>query len=91
MAGVNRRRLEGVKEIATPANPDAGFEFLYPKADGRWYGLTSAGVETCVMLVGYVNHGAVAGTARPNFAMVIWRGTVQPTNMTGEDLWVDTS
>lgn len=31
--------------IATPANPAAGKVRLYPKADGKYYTLTSAGVE----------------------------------------------
>lgn len=41
-------------------------------------------------VVGFVNHGSTAGTARPSgYAMVIWYGTVQPTNMSVGDLWID--
>lgn len=42
--------------------------------------------------VGFVNHGATAGTARPaNFGLVIWIGSVEPTNATNDDIWVDTT
>ncbi|WMM74468.1 hypothetical protein RCF27_09375 [Rhodococcus pyridinivorans] len=37
-----------------------------------------------------VRHGSVAGTARPSDAStVMWIGSVQPTNMTTADLWVE--
>lgn len=39
-----------------------------------------------------VEHGATAGTARPaNAVLVIWKGTVEPTNGEDGDLYVDTS
>ena len=34
-----------IQQITTPANPSAGFNKLYTKSDGFFYGLTSAGVE----------------------------------------------
>jgi lysophospholipase L1-like esterase len=40
--------------------------------------------------MGFVNHGATAGTVRPTgYAAVTWYGTVQPTNMAVGDIWVD--
>lgn len=41
----------------------------------------------------YVFHGATASTARPaNVAVVIWVGTVAPTNAnTSTDFWIDTN
>lgn len=37
-----------------------------------------------------VNHGSVAGTARPTGALfVYWYGTVQPTSMVAGDIWND--
>jgi hypothetical protein len=37
---------------------------------------------------GFVNHGAVAGTARPTgYASVEWFGTVEPTNWIDGDTW----
>jgi hypothetical protein len=37
--------------------------------------------------VGFVHHGSVAATVRPTgFKMVIWEGSVEPTNATAEDL-----
>lgn len=42
--------------------------------------------------MGFVNHGATAGTARPTgYASVTWYGSVQPTNMAVGDIWVDTT
>lgn len=36
-------------QIATPANPPAGRQLLYPKSDGKWYTKLSTGVETEVI------------------------------------------
>lgn len=39
-----------------------------------------------------VKHGSTANTARPADAMsVTWIGSVQPTNMTADDLWIGPS
>lgn len=40
-----------------------------------------------------VVHGATAGTARPTKTdgIVLWIGSVEPTNAENNDLWVDTS
>lgn len=41
---------------------------------------------------GFVNHGAVAGTARPTgYASIEWFGSVEPTNAIDGDTWIDTS
>lgn len=41
---------------------------------------------------GVVVHGATAGTSRPSgYASVEWIGSVEPTNATNDDTWVDTS
>lgn len=41
--------------------------------------------------VTFVNHGASAGTARPTgFDMVIWYGSVQPTNIVAPDVVIRT-
>lgn len=41
---------------------------------------------------GYVNHGAVAGTARPTgFTSIEWVGSVTPTNAIDGDTWIDTT
>lgn len=44
-------------EVATPATPASGRARIYPKANGLWYGLDDAGVETQL--------GFGAGTAFP--------------------------
>ncbi len=35
-----------VQEIATPSTPATGYQAIYPKADGSWYTIDDAGVET---------------------------------------------
>lgn len=41
---------------------------------------------------GFVEHGAVAGTARPaGFASIEWIGSVEPTNAIDGDTWIDTT
>jgi hypothetical protein len=41
--------------------------------------------------VGFCNHGATASTARPlGFGMIIWYGSVQPTNMVAPDICIRT-
>ena len=45
-------------------------------------------------LVLHINHGATAGTDRPTTksdVIVLWIGSVEPTNAENNDLWVDTS
>lgn len=46
----------------------------------------------------WVNHGATAGTARPTIGsnntaapLVIWVGSVEPTNALATDIWIDNS
>lgn len=40
---------------------------------------------------GYVNHGAVSGTARPTgYASIEWVGSIEPTNAIDGDTWVTT-
>jgi hypothetical protein len=39
-----------------------------------------------------VVHGATAGTARPsNATVVLWIGSVTPTNASDGDIWLDTT
>ncbi len=43
-------------------------------------------------LVGIAPHGATAGYTRPTgFTVVVWVGTVEPTNAVNGDIWVDTT
>ena len=42
--------------------------------------------------MGFVDHGATASTARPTgYAAITWRGSVEPTNIQSQDLWIDTN
>lgn len=44
------------------------------------------------IVVGFVNHGSTAGTARPTtVGKIIWTGTVEPTNAANYDEWNDIS
>lgn len=36
-----------------------------------------------------VNHGSTADTTRPSAILVIWRGSVEPTNKQAGDIWVE--
>lgn len=41
--------------------------------------------------MGVVVHGATAGTARPTgYNVITWIGSVEPTNATDDDTWIDT-
>lgn len=41
---------------------------------------------------GTINHGATAGTTRPtDFDSVEWIGSVEPTNATNDDTWINTT
>ena len=41
---------------------------------------------------GVVEHGATAGTTRPSgYKIIIWIGSVSPTNAVNTDIWIDTS
>lgn len=45
----------------------------------------ATGIET-------INHGATAGTTRPSTTNpVVWVGSVEPTNATNGDVWIDTA
>ncbi len=55
-------------------------------------GGTTKKLAASASLLIVVDHGAVASTARPtSAASVLWKGTVEPTNMTDDDLWLDQS
>lgn len=42
--------------------------------------------------MGSINHGADATTARPTgYYSITWIGTVEPTNATNDDIWIDVS
>jgi len=51
------------------------------------YSLSSSYTDTINDRILFVNHGATAGTTRPNAAIVYWVGTVEPTNAIDADLW----
>lgn len=43
-------------------------------------------------VTGQIVHGSTAGTTRPvGFDVVMWIGSVEPTNAVNNDVWVDTS
>lgn len=54
--------------------------------------VAAAGASMESDTVTFVKHGATAGTTRPTgFAVVIWLGSVEPTNAVDDDIWVDTA
>ena len=53
--------------------------------DTSWFDAPNKMIQTVV-------HAGTAGTARPTWGGVImWIGSVEPTNSVNDDLWVDTS
>jgi hypothetical protein len=57
--------IEG-DEISTPGNPITGRLRLYPKSDDRWYQLTSAGVETVLVIGGTIDEVEVSKLVSPD-------------------------
>lgn len=54
--------------------------------------LSSGGSTDLTNVKGVVVHGSTASTARPSgFASVEWIGTVEPTNATNDDTWINPS
>lgn len=53
---------------------------------------TAADTAVKAGAMGVVNHGAVAGTARPaGYAAIHWLGSVEPTNAVDGDVWTNTA
>lgn len=69
-----------------------------PKGDTGATGATGAsgpagadGADGVDANLTFVNHGAVAGTARPSgYDAVVWYGSVQPTNAVAPDIVIRT-
>ncbi len=61
--------------------------YIFPDASGNVL------LDTAVAnMMGRVDHGATAGTARPTgYYSIQWVGSVEPTNATAVDTWVDTT
>lgn len=52
----------------------------------------NAKLEAGDAVMGTIVHGATAGTARPSgFDVVTWIGSIEPTNATNNDIWIDTA
>ena len=70
------RGAEGTTPVAHPA----GFTIVQT--------VTTAGLGNAYAM--FIKHGAAAGLTRPTYAgVVIWVGTVQPTNWLSGDLYVN--
>jgi hypothetical protein len=70
---------------------------LLQKTSGGW-GVTSypvaedVGAAPSTYALGRVDHGSTAGTARPTgYYSIQWVGSVEPTNATANDTWLDTT
>lgn len=65
----------GVAELATPtANPPAGVQWLYPKADGQWYTKDSSGAESAIAGV-----GGGGGSSAPVGTILEYAGLTAPS------------
>jgi hypothetical protein len=50
------------------------------------------GAAPSTYALGRVDHGSTAGTARPTgYYSIQWVGSVEPTNATANDTWLDTT
>lgn len=56
-----------MSELATPATPASGFAAIYPKADGNWYQIDDAGLETVLA-------GGGGGGGSGTGATLYWSG-----------------
>ena len=66
------------KHLATPPTPPAGQMRLYPKSDGRYYQLDSAGLEVPL------------GTDTGIPVLEVWVNPDEPTPREDYSLWIDT-
>jgi len=70
----------------------AGTPITEKRTIGELKSHTNVGVAVKSSTMGAVVHGATAGTARPtDYTVVTWIGSVEPTNATTNDIWVDTA
>lgn len=77
-------KIVSATESATPASPSTGQVALYPKTDGKWYGLDSAGVETGLSASGITAlTGDVAASGTGSVAATITAATVTGKAITG--------
>jgi hypothetical protein len=58
-----------INEVATPSTPASGKALIYPKADGNWYGLNDAGLET---KISNDNIGSSLHSGRVSGGDVLW-------------------
>lgn len=65
-------------QVATPSTPSAGFNKVYPKADGKFYNLNSSGVEKAL--------GSGSGAGGINYASDLFDGTATTGLATYQDL-----
>jgi len=79
----NDSRLSDSRTPTSHTHPIDQVTNLQTSLDGK-----ASKVETITA----VFHGANASTARPaGFLVVIWYGTVEPTNASNNDIWIDTT
>lgn len=82
----------GVSGSTTSINIGSTFgtTVRFNNLDSGILNLTSGVLGLATNAKGYINHGSTADTARPvGFASVEWRGSVEPTNMTDDDTWIE--
>ena len=78
---------------ASQAEAEAGTENeKYMTALRTKQAIDELGLQPEDNIMGTIIHGATAGTARPSgFLSVTWIGSVEPTNATNDDIWIDNS
>ena len=86
--------LKGVDKILKVGADGVTHEYVDESGGGLWETdgedhIKPADNKKVLNGVGRVEHGDDASTARPNFDMVIWIGTVEPDNKLVGDIYLE--
>lgn len=90
--GTAWENVGNIQGPAGPTGPTGATGATGPAGDTGATGATGAtGPAGTNANIQAVVHGSTAGTTRPSFAVVLWFGTVEPTNAAVGDIWFDTT
>ena len=83
--GSNNISTSGDVALNSPANDDV---LTFDAATSKWKNAAGGIIPDTSQYPVIVVHNGVAATARPNVSnVVLWYGTVEPTNMAEQDFW----
>jgi len=92
-AGVAPVEINALSDVTIDSVQDSQY-LIYNSTTSQWENNSISLEDTDVSTSGgviYVYHSGVAGTSRPGVSgIVLWIGSVEPTNSINNDLWVNT-